>query len=137
MSISWYAYVAIGCKIDPDSLYVKRIVKTYNHQFGPEVKFHPQTGEKLWEENKFPIEGYDDKRERIGKFHVVWGTNAKTAVISIIPPVRSDDDEDKFMPMPLSPVIDALAAELKATLEAMKIDGWETYGIHSILYCSY
>jgi len=48
----------VGCKLDSSKLFIKKKVRTCDHDFPEDVSRHPETGMKLWTEIEAPISQY-------------------------------------------------------------------------------
>ena len=148
MGADYRAYAVIGCEIDLDVIpRITKIVKAFNHNHPENVKFDPDTGNKLWKEDSYQefAFGPDDDRtydERtkminIGDFSIFRGTDGKPIVLGIgcgDSTYSNGGDDHEVIDLP---DINGLKNKLKAILEPVEMWDEDCFGLHAILYCSY
>ena len=84
MSIYFYAHTLIGVVIDDEKLYTRKTVKAFDHDYTEDINYSPITGEKLWTEEEWPINGYDEEENLFGYELVkVEGGDTYCCLISI------------------------------------------------------
>lgn len=152
MGVDYKAYAVIGCEVIFDNIPVKKErVKTFRHDYPDdgEIRFDPKTGKALWKTIEYPEfvfeddDGYTDdyngksKAIKLDNLRMFRGTDGEPTVlgIGIGDSTHSNGGENyEFMPLP---DIESIKKKVKEILEPANMWEEETFGLYSILYCSY
>lgn len=153
MGADYSAYAVIGCQVELDNIPVKKErVKAFKHDYPDdgEIKFDPKTGKALWKTVEYPEFAFDyDKYDhpddnggktkivKLGTLKMYHGTDGEPTVLGVGTGENtySNGGEDcDFMPLP---DMESIKKKVKEVLEPIGMWNEETFGLYSILYCSY
>jgi hypothetical protein len=148
MGTDWHSYAVIGFEINVEKLYTVRDIRScrcvveFDENKPP--NFCSLCGEDFMEEERCPIDDYDEY-DKIKDLAIAFGTDQSTAFIGTISRTTSNAcfdtrnrDKRAFLKIDTDVEItkqaikNSLGDELFNTL--VKPD---TFGLHSVLYCSY
>lgn len=140
MGTDYTAIAVIGHPVELNELYEPPVLeKTFQHDYGQDVKFHPRSGRPLWKEVRRQKSFYDPDDETIGPYDLYCGTDDRILIVGI----EGTDDthsncgpSESFVSLPENLEGDRL--QLKAFFEECGLT-WddEKFGLWAILYCSY
>jgi len=136
--MSYRAYAVIGIPVDTGKFYASADkVKAFDHDYPLEMKFCPQTGKPLWEENEQPIEGWKPDEGTFLGFEIYQGTEGNPEILAVL---GSTDTEGYGDHKPSSKLDDqdlenlkAMKEEIKAGLEPLGMWDESKWGLHAIL----
>ena len=142
MGINYRSYAVIGFEIDSDMLYTTKEVRNCSC----DIMFYEDTppkfcygcGKAFLTEKRTPIDGWDEDND-INGMTIVFGTDRKEAYIGAVIAKRSDYSSDGSFKK-IEDDIKTMKEKIKKALgkelfEAIVFE--KTFGLHSVLYCSY
>ncbi len=146
MGADYYAKAVIGCEVTGK---LTRIVQRprCNHVKPDNAEFCPKCGKSTAPEDvKEPIPGYDPEDDpdrltpalrQLATLTIAWTTDDERAFAGIQATTGSSRGSgDSTAHLPYSQIIDA-KAKVKATLESLGLWDEASFGLWSVLYCSY
>jgi len=147
MGADYCAYAVIGCLVDEEKIPMKKTrVKAFKHDFpdNPEVQFHPKTGQQLYEDVEYPAFAFENdspdveviKLEKYG-LELFSSTDHHYTVIGVgtgKDTYSNGGDEYDFVKLP---DISKIKSKVKEVLEMIGQWDEESFGLYSLLYCSY
>jgi hypothetical protein len=74
MSVKWKAYAVYGQRLPVSALYKTAGVKAFEHDYPANWTYDPKTGQRLWTDEKIPIDGYNKIKGDLFGFEVFFGT---------------------------------------------------------------
>lgn len=91
------AMALIGVRVDrrdfEERLYQRANVKAFQHDYGQDMKFDPQTGKPLWKESQEPVDGWNEEDEQLFGYPVVDdGSEGKYKYICLYATGKKTDD---------------------------------------------
>lgn len=136
MSVSFYAKAVIGLAISPSRLKGELTkVKAFEHNYPDAFEFDPMTGEELWRLVRGAIPGYDEDRECLGKYPVLFSTDNKSCVVALHKAECSDWQGDHLssVSLPSQSSIDQFKDDM------IKLGLWDdrSFGLHCVMRVSY
>lgn len=134
MGVSIYSQAAIGCKIQKSKLYESpKVVKAFDHNYGPEIKFCPQTGRELWKKEVSPIPQYNED-DRLGEYKLCQ-SNDTDLVVSIVSTKSSDAYYDPGITMHKIDFADleVKKQKLKSFLESLGLWHESNFGLFNVV----
>ena len=137
MGCSYTAYTVIGCRVPDSRMYRETQVKAFDHNFGEDMKFDPQTGKPLWITERMLVNGDDyldqsdfggfyavtDDPERPDFYYIGVGSESSPKYDHGNGPARMD-----------FPVEDEVKARLKEYLEPLGLWDEAEFGIWTVQY---
>ena len=136
MSVSYTAKAIIGIPVDSGIFYLPpKTVKAFEHDYPPTMKFDPQSGRKLWEEEEECRPEYDERHETFGGFPLVRAGDHDGTWLAVL--LCEDADygrKNKFRPLPAD--LEEQKAALRALLDPLGAWDEEKFGLHAIQYVS-
>lgn len=142
MGVDYKAKAVIGIILDEEKIPTKKFKnKTFDHNYPESMRFSPVDGRKLWDEREIPEFTFDEESrdtrliplpKNIKLFH---GTNGEPIILGFgISDTDSNGGNDYcFKKLPEEDI----RTKIKAVLEPLNLWNEETFGLYSILYCSY
>jgi hypothetical protein len=150
MGVDYKAYYAvIGCILDRSKIAVKQEkVKTFKHDYPEdgETKFDPKTGIPLWKTIEYPeyiFDAYDcEGRAKVIKLNglniFISGGGNTPEVIGIGTGRKTySNGGEAYDFRPLVEDLDSIKKRIKDVLEPIGMWDETSFGLYSILYCSY
>ena len=136
MGCSYTAYTVIGCRVLKDKLYNERQVKAFDHNFGEDMKFDPQTGKPLWRTEQTLVNGDIDLDGNFGEFSAVTDNPEDDefyyiGVESSASPSWDHGDGPVKMD---NPDLDKIRSSIKAYLEPFGLWDEAEFGIWTVPY---
>lgn len=136
MGADYTAKAIIGLKIDPARLHVDHTVKAYPHDHPSTMNFDPQNGNPLWKIVKIPIDGFDEGKEKLFGYELVFGTDDDSAFVCLfmVDDTYSNGGNDEAM-LKIPENLSLHKAKMKADLGGLWDE--EEFGLWTVLSCSY
>ncbi len=131
MGADWYARTVIGCEvIVPDivTMICDRVTPVEGDRFCGKCAAHAHNGPRIRTE---PGETPDE----IGEFKVTYTTDQRRVFVGVV--LSTDYKSDAVMHTPQAYLNDSLKEDLRRTLEPLNMWNPETFGLWTVLYCSY
>lgn len=136
MGADYSSAAVIGVKIDQGKLATSKMVKAFPHDFGPDINFHPKTGKKLWMEKAEYIPQYDEYKGTLAGFRVTFTTDNTTMYCGIVASGTHSNCGSEAKRTKLED-IGEIKAKLKSALEPLGLWDEKSFGLWTVLHCSY
>tara|TARA_B100001778_G_scaffold334986_1_gene350474 strand:+ start:29634 stop:30062 length:429 start_codon:yes stop_codon:yes gene_type:complete len=139
MGVTYTAYMAIGLRLDGERLYEDKLVKRGEHDFDSSVLFHPQTGEKLWASERFPLDGSEYIDDTFGPFEYAGEDSCersdwKAVVGRVLTKETAYYDEKQKAPIDLNEIdLNNLKSELRDYFEPLGLWDESQFGAWLIM----
>jgi hypothetical protein len=134
MGASWRAHAVIGCEVTGKLIQDVSRPGCAHVTLPSSAPFCAQCGKRASVIEKEPIAGYDGDNETIGTFAVVGTTDESRQFVGYAISA-SDYKESASMRAILD--VGAIKTALRSTLEPMGLWAEESFGLWSVLHCSY
>jgi hypothetical protein len=147
MGTDWYSYAVIGFEIDVETLYTTKKVRNCSCSIefdeSKPPRFCIECGSPFMKDSKWPIDGFDED-EKLGDMRIVFGTDRKTAFIGELISSTSShkcfrgDEEGSFKRIETD--VETMRQNIEKALGKELFEAvvyTETFGLHSVLCCSY
>jgi hypothetical protein len=142
MGADYTSYAIIGFEIDVEMLYITKRGRScsclveFEANFPP--KFCTECGGAFMGESQFPIDGYDED-DKLKDMTIIFGTDRETAYIGTEVAKESDYSNSQSF-KEIETDVETMKWKIKEALgeelfEAVVYE--ETFGLHSVLQCSY
>ena len=138
MGVDYYASAVIGCEVT-GKLHVTVLKPRCSHVNAPGAKFCAECGVATAPiEVKEPIPGYTDESDQIGELALVHTTDDERTFVGVQSRAESLR-RSGFGGVTKLPFVEVLGAyhRVKAVLEPLGLWDEASFGLWSVLYCSY
>jgi hypothetical protein len=148
MGVDYHSYALMGLRIPASKLHAGlKKVKRFEHDHPESMIYCPQTGKKLWRDEKVLVDGLvcdEDGEIEIPEFpqyEVLWDTENENLYIAWMMTGGTSSNDREYVKLGFGEgtAYDANSEAIQFEVDMTKLGLWDeaAYGLYSVLNCLY